>query len=121
MVKERSKTLQDSLIMSEFLYKTPSFLSANEITAMCEDENQCKLILEKSLELLVETNDFSINNLQKELKKLMEQLNLKPKQVLGTLRIVITNQKISPPIFDCLYILEKEESLRRISSALDSI
>ena len=51
----------------------------------------------------------------------MEQLNLKPKQVLGTLRIVITNQKISPPIFDCLYILEKEESLRRISSALDSI
>ena len=121
MVKERSKTLQDSLIMSEFLYKTPSFLSANEITAMCEDENQCKLILEKSLELLAETNDFSINNLQKELKKLMEQLNLKPKQVLGTLRIVITNQKISPPIFDCLYILEKEESLRRISSALDSI
>ncbi|MFL2767225.1 MAG: glutamate--tRNA ligase family protein, partial [Dehalococcoidia bacterium] len=121
MVKERSKTLQDSLVMSEFLYKTPNFLSTNEITDMCDDNDQCKLVLEKSLELLNEINDFSINNLQKELKNLMEKLNLKPKQVLGTLRIVITNQKISPPIFDCLYILKKEESLRRISSALDSI
>ena len=49
----------------------------------------------------------------------MDDLNLKPKQVLGTLRIVITNQKISPPIFDCLNILEKEESLIRIQTAID--
>ena len=119
MVKERSKTLNDSLILSEFLFKKPKFESKEEIITMCDSEDQCKLVLEKSFKLLSDTKDFSISNLQNKLKKLMDDLNLKPKQVLGTLRIVITNQKISPPIFDCLNILEKEESLIRIQTAID--
>ena len=49
----------------------------------------------------------------------MTTLDVKPKHLLGTLRIVITNQKVSPPIFDCLYILGKKESIKRIQSAID--
>ena len=121
MIKERSKTLKDSLMLSEFIYNIPSFKSKEEVYAMCDDINQCKYILKSAIDCLNKIDNFSIATVQYELKNLMEELNLKPKNLLGTLRIVITNQKISPPVFDCISILGKKESVNRISSALDFI
>ena len=42
-------------------------------------------------------------------------------QLFGVLRIAVTGQQVSPPLFETLEILGKAESLRRIKLARDSL
>ena len=86
---------------------------------MCDNPEQCQTILTSSIESLNDIQEFTIENIESILKSLMTKLKVKPKNLLGTLRIIITNQKISPPIFNCLYILGKKESIKRIQFAID--
>ena len=106
-------------MLTEFLYQEPIFESKSEIQVMCDTPDQCQSILTNSINSLNEIQEFTTENIESTLKSLMNTLGVKPKHLLGTLRIVITNQKVSPPIFDCLYILGKKESIKRIQSAID--
>ena len=106
-------------MLTEFLYQEPKFESKSEIQIMCDNPEQCQTILTNSINSLNDIQEFTTENIESTLKSLMTTLEIKPKHLLGTLRIVITNQKISPPIFDCLYILGKKESIKRIQSAID--
>jgi len=119
MIKQRCKTLNDAIMLTEFLYQEPKFESKAEIQIMCDNPEQCKTILENAINTLNRIHEFTTENIELVLKSLMNTLEVKPKHLLGTLRIVITNQKVSPPIFDCLYILGKKESIKRIQSAID--
>ena len=119
MIKQRCKTLNDAIMLTEFLYQEPEFRSKSEIQIMCDTSEQCQSILINSINSLNEIQEFTTESIESTLKSLMAKLEVKPKHLLGTLRIVITNQKISPPIFDCLYILGKKESIKRIQSAID--
>ena len=119
MIKQRCKTLNDAIMLTEFLYQEPIFESKSEIQVMCDTPDQCQSILTNSINSLNEIQEFTTENIESTLKSLMTTLGVKPKHLLGTLRIVITNQKVSPPIFDCLYILGKKESIKRIQSAID--
>ena len=42
-------------------------------------------------------------------------------QVFGSLRAAVTGQKVSPPTFETMEILGKQESIRRIRLALQSL
>jgi len=119
MIKQRCKTLNDAIMLTEFLYQEPKFESKAEIQIMCDNPEQCKTILANAINTLNRIHEFTTENIELVLKSLMNTLEVKPKHLLGTLRIVITNQKVSPPIFDCLYILGKKESIKRIQSAID--
>ncbi len=119
MIKQRCKTLNDAIMLTEFLYQEPEFKSKSEIQIMCDNPEQCQTILTNSINSLSDIQEFTTENIESTLKSLMTKLKVKPKNLLGTLRIIITNQKISPPIFDCLYILGKKESIKRILSAID--
>jgi glutamyl-tRNA synthetase len=119
MIKQRCKTLNDAIMLTEFLYQKPNFETKSEIQIMCDTPDQCQSILANSINSLNEIQEFTTENIESTLKALMTTLDVKPRHLLGTLRIVITNQKVSPPIFDCLYILGKKESIKRIQSAID--
>jgi len=119
MIKQRCKTLNDAIMLTEFLYQKPNFETKSEIQIMCDTPDQCQSILTNSINSLNEIQEFTTENIESTLKSLMTTLDVKPRHLLGTLRIVITNQKVSPPIFDCLYILGKKESIKRIQSAID--
>ena len=106
-------------MLTEFLYQKPNFETKSEIQIMCDTPDQCQSILANSINSLNEIQEFTTENIESTLKSLMTTLDVKPRHLLGTLRIVITNQKVSPPIFDCLYILGKKESIKRIQSAID--
>ena len=49
----------------------------------------------------------------------VEQSGLTPNQVFGTLRVAITGQKVSPPLFESIAIIGKEKSLQRLKKAIE--
>ena len=52
-----------------------------------------------------------------EMRELVAEMGLKPAQVFGVLRVAVTGQRVSPPLFESLEILGKELTLRRIQRA----
>jgi glutamyl-tRNA synthetase len=52
------------------------------------------------------------------LDKLVVELKIKPRDAFTPLRIAITGQRVSPPLFESMSALGKEEVLERIDSFL---
>ena len=51
------------------------------------------------------------------MRELVAEMGLKPAQVFGVLRVAVTGQRVSPPLFESMEILGKELTLRRIQRA----
>jgi len=51
------------------------------------------------------------------LKQAQELSELSPRQAFMTLRLAVTNETVTPPLFDCLAILGKEETLKRLEKS----
>lgn len=52
------------------------------------------------------------------MRNLVEQLGLSPSQVFGILRVAVTGQTVSPPLFESMEIVGKEKVLGRIREAI---
>ena len=64
---------------------------------------------------------WSEGQLEEELRALAEQLELKPGQLFGALRVAITGRTGAPPLFETLAALGKERALARIAAARDAL
>jgi glutamyl-tRNA synthetase len=53
------------------------------------------------------------------LRELVEELELKPNQVFGILRVAVTGQTISPPLFESMAVIGKENVLERVRNAIE--
>ncbi len=51
------------------------------------------------------------------MRLLAEELGLKAGQLFGILRVAVTGQTVSPPLFESMEIIGKEKVMRRLRSA----
>ena len=49
----------------------------------------------------------------------VEESGLNANQVFGILRVAVTGQKVSPPLFESMEIIGRETCLRRIQNAIE--
>jgi glutamyl-tRNA synthetase len=66
-------------------------------------------------------SDFSVASIETTLKDFCLAGNHNTGMLIHALRVSTTGIEVGPGVFDCLYILGKEESLRRINLALDLV
>ncbi|KKT84678.1 MAG: Glutamyl-tRNA synthetase, partial [Candidatus Collierbacteria bacterium GW2011_GWA2_44_99] len=59
---------------------------------------------------------FTSANLHDELAKAQQASGFSPREAFMSLRVAISGRLVTPPLFDCLVILGKEETLRRLST-----
>ena len=48
---------------------------------------------------------------------LVDELGLKPRNAFGPVRVAVTGRRVSPPLFESLELLGREESLARLDAA----
>ena len=53
------------------------------------------------------------------MRELVENLGLKPNQVFGILRVAITGQTVSPPLFESMQVIGREKVLERVRRAIE--
>jgi glutamyl-tRNA synthetase len=46
-------------------------------------------------------------------------MGIKPKLAFGPVRVAVTGRRVSPPLFESMELLGREESLRRLRAALE--
>ena len=51
------------------------------------------------------------------MRALAEELNLKPGQLFGIIRVAVTGQTVSPPLFETMELMDKEVIFNRLAQA----
>jgi glutamyl-tRNA synthetase len=119
LIRERLVTLDDCLSFASWFFKetvvpNPSDLVAKNLTATQSIE-----IARKLLEILSGLTDFKTGTTEPPLRALVEQLGLSPNQVFGILRVAVTGQIVSPPLFEGMEIVGKEKVIERLRNAIE--
>jgi glutamyl-tRNA synthetase len=73
---------------------------------------------EKVLEILRAVPDMQVSTSEPPLRQFVEETGLKPAQVFGLVRVAVTGQKVSPPLFESMEIIGKEAVIRRMEKAV---
>ena len=66
------------------------------------------------MDLLESVSDWDSKYLDEASHKMIGEKGYKPKEAFMTLRVAVTGETATPPIFDILGLLGKEISLRRL-------
>ena len=71
---------------------------------------------------MLETASFDAASIQAGLReKLVDGLGIKPKFAFGPLRVGLTGAKVSPPLFESMEILGREETLKRLRALRETL
>jgi len=116
--KERLSKFTEVGESNQFFFSDNLKYSKDEIRWKKNSDEETKINLEKSLEVL---ENISEENWEKEKieKELLKATGDKRGDLLFPLRWVLTGQKFSPTPFEVAWVLGKEESLKRIKKALE--
>jgi glutamyl-tRNA synthetase len=119
LVHERINKLTEAALMLGFLF-TEQFPDPDlpDWQALTGDEDGLR-VLAAAREAIAELPDWTTEAIDVALRaKLVEELGLKPRHAFGPVRIAITGRKVSPPLFESLELLGRDESLRRLDALL---
>lgn len=85
------------------------------------DEAMAAKTLKASLEALEKLEDYSEEGVKNALFPVVEQLDVKNGQVFWPLRSACSGMQFSPGVFEVIWVLGKEESLKRIEKAIQKL
>jgi glutamyl-tRNA synthetase len=75
----------------------------------------------KAYDTLAALPEFSAAAGEEPLRNLAEGLGLKAGQFFGILRVAVTGQKVSPPLFESMVIIGREKVLQRLQRAIHTL
>ncbi len=120
LLQPRIKTLNDALEMGRFFFVDPFEPPVvADLVQKGMDAPRTLDALEKALVRLEALPDFAAATQEAAMRALIEELGLKVGQLFGALRAATTAQQVSPPLFESMEVLGRDESLRRIRLSLD--
>lgn len=119
LIRERLVTLDDVIQFAGFFFKetvspTPEDLIAKDLTAAQSAE-----IAQKAYEILESLPALTHAEAEPPLRQYVEEAGLHFNQVFGILRVAVTGQKISPPLFESMEIIGREKVLGRVKQAVE--
>lgn len=120
LVQERLTVLTDVPDVAGFFFRshvepeTPSDLVAKGMTA-----EQSAEVARKAFDLLVDLPDVNLATAEPPMRRLVEETGYSAGQVFGILRVAVTGQKVSPPLFESIEIIGKEVVLKRLDRAIE--
>lgn len=118
LVRERIVTLDDAVEMAGFFFRTDVQPQPADLIPKGLSPEQCAQALERARAALETLPEFTHPAMEPRLRELAAELRLKTGQLFGLLRAAVTGQTVSPPLFECLEIVGRETTLRRLEAAL---
>ena len=113
LIQERVTVLSEAPGLLSFLFNDEVVIEDDAKAGLPENAVE---IVRASIEALggVEWNTESIQNALN--TKLIEELELKPRNAFGAVRTAISGRRVSPPLFESMEILGREKSLARLEA-----
>jgi glutamyl-tRNA synthetase len=116
LVQERMETLGQAVGMLGFLLVDPADFGIDPDQSVADDDSQ--RVIAAATDTLSGLSDWAAEPIEQALRSaLIEGLGLKPKVAFGAVRIAVTGRRVSPPLFESMEILGRDETMRRLGAA----
>ncbi len=113
-LKSRSRTLLD-LAETSTLYSPEFNITKN---ASINFDKNSKIILEKVLEKVLNCKEWKEINIEEFMKLLAQTMSVKLGNIASPSRLALTGKKVSPGIFEIMFILGQKEVIKRLKNIL---
>jgi glutamyl-tRNA synthetase len=117
-LKERAKTLVELFEQSRFIWASRPIPLDDQAKAVLTQD--ARMTLGECVETLAKVQDWSAPTTEAAVRSFAEERGIKLGAVAQPLRASLTGKTTSPPIFDVLAVLGREETLARIKDQLPS-
>jgi glutamyl-tRNA synthetase len=118
LIQERLVTLDDCIPFAAWFFKEDVEPEPKELVAKNLTAHQSAEIAQKAYEVLSSLPVWSHAIAEPPMRKLVDDSGLSPNQVFGILRVAVTGQTVSPPLFESMEIVGKDRVLKRIQNAI---
>ena len=118
LIQERMETLNQAVAMLSFLLVDPKdfVVDADDSAAVLGPLADNVLIAASAA--LQDLEPWTTESIQEALRAaLIDGLGIKPKLAFGPVRVAVTGRRVSPPLFESMEILGRDESLSRLQTA----
>lgn len=117
IIRERLITLDDAIDMAGFFFKEFPIITPDQLTGKDMSKLDSLKFVERTIQVFKELSVLEKDQTEPRLRDLTEQMGWTAGQAFGILRMAITGQKVSPPLFETIEIIGKEIVMERLASA----
>lgn len=121
ILRERLVTLDDIISVAGFLFKEQIDYEPQDLVADKLTTSEIAEIAKKSYQILASLPELTKELAELPMRNFVESSQFNVGQVFGILRVAVTGQKVSPPLFECMELIGKEKVLERIQTAINKL
>ncbi len=119
LIRERLTTLDDCIDFAGFFFRENVEPNPEELVAKGLDAKQSAEIARKSYEILSALPELTHAVAEPPMRAYVESSGLNINQIFGIVRVAVTGQKVSPPLFESMEIIGREKVLERLKKAIE--
>ena len=117
IIKERLTTLDDAIEMAGLFFKPFPDLSPEVLLGKDMSWEESRSVIQATISIFSDLPELSKDLSETKMRETVEALGFSAGQVFGILRMAITGQKVSPPLFESIEIIGKEVVMERLEKA----
>ncbi|TKV61437.1 glutamate--tRNA ligase [Nakamurella flava] len=122
LVQERSNLLSEAASMLDFLLVDPADFVVDEAAAAKTLKPAAAPVLQATLDAIDGVAEFAAPALEAALKAaLIDELGLKPRLAFAPVRVAVSGRTVSPPLYESMELLGRDQSVHRLRAALAAI
>ncbi len=118
-MKERVSFVKEFITTCTYFYKQPEEYEQKSVEKNWKPETAEQM--QKLCDEFVKLENPSKEDFEHTLGKVAEELNVGKGKLIHPLRLAVSGQSTGPGMFDLLYILGKDEVIKRIDTAIDQL
>ena len=119
LVKERATFINEFWDLSYFFFQAPK--TYNEKAFKKAIKGDTIDLMQKTVEIITVTKEFTIQNLQSKLKRWITDNEIGFGNVMMPLRLALVGALKGPDVFEIMFLIGKNETVKRIDALVNSI
>ena len=116
-VQERIETLAD--LTPQIMFLVDEAFNVDDLDWQDVNSEEAQKYLFLLREELIKLDNFSLETIETIMRKILEEINVKPKVGFQAVRVSITGTKISPPLFESIFALGKGAVIARLAESIE--
>lgn len=124
LVAERLKRLDEAPEKLAFIFSGPHVVLDEKSVSkvLTKEGSQAQTVLQEVRAILANPeNPWECDPLQDACKALCDKLELKPKFVFQPIRVAVSGSQVSPPLFESIELMKREDVVARIDYTLSEV
>jgi glutamyl-tRNA synthetase len=117
LIKGRLTTLDDAPNMAGFFFRDKVKAESMDLVPKGVSVQEAAAILQDSIDLVEPLSELRAETVEVAFRGLVERMGRPAGEVFGILRVAVTGQKVSPPLFQTMEIVGRDVVLERLRAA----